>query len=439
MLPGRAGPALYRGRAGRTAGLHAAATRQIAFINCAHTFTHYGLLILATAVLGMVQQAPGAFGAEYGPILALGTGMFVLYGLGSLPMGWLADRFGRKAMMGAFFLGTGGFMAVAGVVSSPLGLAAALALMGAFSAIYHPIGTAMLVEAAGPDRVGRAMGVNGVFGNLGVATAPVVTAFLAAQAGWRWAFLVPGALCVLIGLLWLREPALDLAKARGAGGRPFPAIPPVVVRRAVTVLLVIAAVSGLVFNAFTLLIPKLMEERLAGSPDLLPVVGLLAFLATICGGVAQFTVGRLIDRNTLKNVFVPLAAVQVPGLLALAFLDGWAVLPVAGAVAAAIFGQVTVNETMTARYVAPALRAKLYSIRFTVGFLGAAAASPLVGFLHEATSDLALAMVVLAAVGSVTLACALLFPNRPEELRPELWAEAAEADGAAPPRPAPAE
>ena len=69
--------------------------RQIIFINAAHTLNHYGLLILATAVLGIVGQAPEAFGRDYGPILALGTGMFVLYGLGSLPMGWLAERFGR--------------------------------------------------------------------------------------------------------------------------------------------------------------------------------------------------------------------------------------------------------------------------------------------------------------------------------------------------------
>ena len=122
---------------------------------------------------------------------------------------------------------------------------------------------------------------------------------------------------------------------------------------------------------------------------------------------------------------MPLAFVQVPGLLALSFLDGWAVLPISAMVAAAIFGQVTVNETMTARYVAPELRAKLYSIRFTVGFLGAALASPLVGLLHEATGDMALAMVVLAGVASVTLACALWFPNRPEELRPELWSKSA--------------
>ena len=398
-----------------------AATRQIAFINCAHSFTHYSLLILATAVLGLVAQEPGRFGGEYGPILALGTAMFVLYGLGSLPMGWLAGRLGRKAMMAAFFLGTGAFMAAAGLVGSPLGLAVALGLMGAFAAIYHPIGTAMLVEAAG-DRVGRAMGINGVFGNLGVATAPVVTALLAGSLGWRWAFVVPGVLCALVGLAYLREPAIDMARVGGMGSRPFPVIPRAIVRRAVAVLLAIAVVSGLVFNAFTLLLPKLMEERLAGSPDLLPVVGALAFAVTLCGGLTQFTVGRMIDRTRLKRVFLPLALVPLPALAALAFLDGWAVLPVAGLVAASIFGQVTVNETMTARYVAPELRAKLYSVRFFVGFLGAAAASPLIGFLHEATGDLGLAMLVLAAFGAVTLVCALAFPDREEELRPELWA-----------------
>jgi MFS family permease len=224
-----------------------------------------------------------------------------------------------------------------------------------------------------------------------------------------------------VGVLWALEPAYDHARHAPAK-RPFPEIPRAVVRRAVMVLMSIAAVSGLVFNAFTLLLPKLMEERLATSPDLLPVVGALAFLATLCGGLTQFTVGRMIDRHTLKGVFMPLAVVQMPCLVALAFVQGWLVLPLAGLMAASIFGQVTVNETMTARYIAPPLRAKLYSIRFTVGFLGAAVASPLVGLLHEATGSVAAAMLVLAGFGAITLLAALVFPNRPEELQPELWA-----------------
>ena len=393
------------------------AARQIAFINVAHLLCHYCLLILPTAVLAIVLQG-GAFGTEYGPIVALATGMFVLYGLFSLPQGWIAARIGRKNLMGVFFIGTGLSMAATGLANTPNVLAITLAATGFFAAIYHPIGTAMLVEAAG-DRPGRAIGLNGVFGNLGVATAPVITAFLAAQTGWHWAFILPGVICSVLGLAWMRVPAHDPVATRFA--REFPAIPPAIVRRAVVVLLLIAAVSGLVFNAFTLLLPRLMQGRLAGDASLLPMVGTLAFVATLCGGLTQLTVGRLIDRTTLRRVFLPMAMVLAPGLAALAFVQGWMVLPVAGLVAAVLFGQVTVNETMTARYISPALRTRMYSVRFFVGFLGSAFAAPLVGYLHERTGTLAASVIVLAVFALITLGCALFFPDRAEELAPETW------------------
>jgi MFS family permease len=400
-----------------------AARRQIVFVNIAHIFTHYGLLILATAVLAMVIQDSPTFGTAYGPILALGTGMFVIYGLGSLPMGWIAERTGRPALLLAFFLGTGGGMVLAGLATGPWTLAAAMFVFGAFSAIYHPIGTAMLVDAAG-RKVGASVGINGVFGNLGVALAPVVTGLVAAGLGWRWGFIIPGVLCIAAGLAYWRNGLADVARDKAAS-KPFPVIPAPVVRRAVIVLLCIATASGFVFNGFTLLLPKLMEERMAGSPDLLPLVGSLAFLVTLCGGLTQFTVGRLIDRHTLKRVFMPLALVQMPALLVLTQLHGWPVLVLSALICASIFGQVTVNETMTARYVAPALRAKLYSIRFSVGFLGAATASPAVGWLYDWQGNATGVLVVLGAFATVTLVCALFFPDRKEELRPELWAQSA--------------
>jgi MFS family permease len=398
-------------------------TRQIAFINAAHAVTHYSLLVLPTAVLAMAAPS-GAFGAAYGPILALATGMFVLYGAFSLPQGWIAERVGRPALITVFFLGTGLSMIATAFSASPAMLAVTLGATGLFAAIYHPIGTAMLVDAAGA-RPGRAIGINGVFGNIGVGLAPVVTAFLASQASWRAAFAVPGIVCAALGLLWLRQPAPDTAAKREAAA--FPAIPRHLVRRAVIVLLLIAVVSGLVFNAFTLLLPKLIEERLGGDPRLLPLVGLVAFAAMLCGAATQFTVGRLIDRTTLRRVFLPISALLVPGLLAVTWAPGWLVLPFAGMVAAAIFGQVTVNETMTARYISPALRTRMYSIRFFVGFVGAAAAAPMVAWLHERTGSLAVSILVMAGLSVITLLCALAFPDRREELQPELWDLAAMA------------
>jgi len=204
-------------------------------------------------------------------------------------------------------------------------------------------------------------------------------------------------------------------------GRSFPEIPRHFVRRAVVVLLLIAVVSGLVFNSFTLLLPKLIEERLGGNPHLLPLVGLAAFAATLCGALTQFAIGRMIDHTTLKRVFLPISLLLVPGLVASAYAHGWLVVPMTALVAAAIFGQVTINDTMTARYISPALRTRMYSIRFFVGFFGAAAAAPLVAWLHERTGSLATVILVMAALGIVTLLCALAFPDRQEELQPELW------------------
>jgi MFS family permease len=393
---------------------------QLVLINAAHGLTHYSLLILPTAVLSMAAPG-GAFGPQYGPILALATGMFLCYGLFSLPQGWLAARIGRRALMAVFFFGAAAALAVSGLARTPAMLAAALAAAGAFVAIYHPVGTALLIEVAA-DRPGRAIGVNGVCGNVGVALAPVVTAFLAAQVGWRAGFLIPAGLLFLLGLAWLRLPSFDAAARRAQAA--FPPIPRHLVRRAVIVLLLIAVASGLVFNAFTVLIPKLMQERLAASPSLLPLAGAAATLATLCGAATQFTVGRMIDRMTLKRVFLPMALILVPSLAALAFAPGWAVVPLAGAVAATVFGQVTVNETMAARYISPALRVRLYSVRFFVSFLGAAAAPPLVALLYERTGDLSASVLVLAGCSLLTLGCALFFPDRPEELRPELWAAA---------------
>ena len=398
-----------------------AARGQVALINAAHGLTHYSLLILPTAVLMMVTRG-GAFGTDYGRIVALSTGMFVLYGLFSLPQGWLAARLGRRTLMAAFFLGTGTSLALTAVAPTPALLALTLAAAGLFAAIYHPIGTAMLVEAAG-ERPGRAIGVNGVFGNLGVALAPVVTAFLAQGFGWRAAFAVPGLFAIALGLLWLRVPVADTAAAHAA--RPFPPIPRHLVRRAVVVLLLIAAVSGLVFNAFTILLPKLMQERLGDG--LLPLLGLSAFGVTLCGAVTQFSVGRLIDRTTLRRVFLPMSVMLAPALFGLTFARGWLAILLSGVVAATVFGQVTVNETMTARYISPAMRTRMYSVRFFVGFLGSAAAAPLVGMLHDRTGTVGAATLVLAAFAVITFGCALFFPDRREELEPHLWAESAPA------------
>lgn len=383
-----------------------AQTRTIVFINAAHTLTHYALLILPTAVLAMGGVFPGL---DYGAIVTLGTAMFAIYGLGSLPVGWLAERYGARAMMAAFFVGTGAALVASGLAVTPITFAVALGLAGVFLAIYHPVGTALLVDVAGPG-IGRAIGINGVFGNLGVSLAPLLTGLIVAVFGWRAGFVLPGAVCLAIGVAYLRTPASVTAAARREGA-VFPDITRATAIKAFVVLTAIAVTNGLMFNAITILLPKLLEERLSGSADALAFIGLIAFAVSICGAVTQYSVGRLADRISLRALFLGLAASQMPLVLGLTLTTGWLTVPFAAATIATIFGQVTVNDAMLARTVPPALRARAYAVRFFVGFIGAATASPLVGMLHARTGDMQAVLWTLAVVGLLTAGFAALFPR----------------------------
>ena len=140
-------------------------------------------------------------------------------------------------------------------------------------------------------------------------------------------------------------------------------------------------------GTYTILLPKLMEERLAGDATLLPVVGALAF------AVDALRRAHAIHRRPAHRPHDVEAHLHAAGgdprararaARLRARLDGAAAR---GIVAAVVFGQVTINETMTARYISPGMRAKIYSLRFFIGFLGGAAAAPIVGYLHERTGQ----------------------------------------------------
>ena len=146
-------------------------------LNVAHALDHLFLLIFAAAV--------GAIAADFGmarweDLMPYGVGAFALFGLGSLPAGKLGDHWGRRRMMLVFFFGMGAAALIAAATRGPWQLAIALTLLGAFSAIYHPVGIPMLVRHSA--RPGRTIGFNGLAGNLGVAGAAGVVTWGGAQA-----------------------------------------------------------------------------------------------------------------------------------------------------------------------------------------------------------------------------------------------------------------
>jgi len=383
----------------------------VSFINAGHVTVHMFMLIFPTALLGMGSE----FGQSYGKLLALSTGGFFAFGAGSLPAGWLGDLWSRRNMMALFFLGIGASTALTGLSRSPAILAIGLTFLGLFASIYHPVGTAMLTAHA--EKVGRAIGINGVWGNMGVAFAALTTGAITQWLGWRAAFMLPGVIGIFVGVafLWCVP---DQPVASRAIGRKTLDVPQHIVVRVFAVLALVTIAGGVVFNATTVGLPKVFDERLillARSPFR---VGLLAFAVYVIGATAQLIVGRLVDRYPLRTVFIPLSALQAPCLFLAAYASNWTMLALAVGMMFGVFGQVTINDTMVARYTTDTWRARVYAVRYVVSFTASASAIPLVAFLHGRTGEFGLTLLVLAVFGLLVFLGAMFFPHRPEEIQP---------------------
>jgi MFS family permease len=350
--------------------------RVIGYVNAAHFIDHYSMLIFAAAVIVMGP----ALGMSYSELLPYATPGFVAFGAGSLLTGWLGDRWSRRHMMVIFFVGIGASMIAVGLVQSRFQLGAALLSIGLFASIYHPVGTAMIVSYAG--KLGREMGLNGVWGNLGVASSALVTGVVGQYLGWRWAFIIPGVVTIVVGVAFMRSVVHEdrsghkqaAAQARIAKNDMW---------RVILSLLIVVVAISITFNAVTVALPKLFAERLTDLTKSPALLGAIAAGVYVFGAMTQYTIGKLIDRHSLKAVSLPLSFVLAPFLYVAATLSNLPLILAAIGIVMGAFGQVTVNDAMVGKYTSEEWRSRAYAVRYFIGFTAAGASVGLVAWLYE--------------------------------------------------------
>jgi MFS family permease len=351
-------------------------TRVIGYVNAAHFIDHYAMLIFAAAVIIMGP----ALGMAYSELLPYATPGFVAFGAGSLVTGWLGDRWSRRHMMVIFFAGIGVSMISVGLVQTPFQLGAALLAIGVFASIYHPVGTAMIVSYA--DKLGHAMGLNGVFGNLGVASSALATGLIGQYLGWRFAFIIPGIVTLSIGVAF----AISVVHEDRKGTKQAAAQARVAredMWRVLLALLIVVIAISTTFNAVTVALPKLFAERLAGLTQSPALLGLIAACVYVFGAMTQYTIGRLLDRHSLKTVALPLSFVLAPLLYLSATLSNLPLILASIGIVMGAFGQVTVNDAMIGKYTNEEWRSRAYAVRYFVGFTAAGVSVGLVAWLYE--------------------------------------------------------
>jgi MFS family permease len=398
---------------------------QFLLLNIGHFLDHLFTLIFATvAALALIRE----WGVGYGDLLAYATPGFFAFGLFSLPAGWLADKWSREGMMCVFFVGVGLAAIATGFAQTPLQIGVGLFVIGMFAAIYHPVGLAIVT--AKWKNTGMRIAVNGVWGNLGVASAALLTGYFIDHGGWRAAFVVPGVLAVGVGIayLLLRWPELRAGTAAGriaaATDAPLPADYKALLLRISAIVFVTAAISSIIFQSTTFALPKIFDERMQGiaaalaqwlkvaglsaHADVATMVGAFAFIVFAVASMAQLVVGSMLDRFGPAPVFMTVAAMQVVFFALMPGLHDGLALAVALGFMLGAFGQIPINDYMIGKMASGELRARVYGARYVVSFTALAAALPLIAFVYDHWGFDTLFRILAVAAALILVAVALL-------------------------------
>jgi MFS family permease len=380
-------------------------------LNIGHFMDHLFTLIFASvAALALHRE----WGLGYADLLKYATPGFFAFGVFALPAGWLADKWSRDGMMSVFFIGIGIASMLTGFARTPFEIALGLFILGMFAAIYHPVGLAIVVEKW--KNTGMRIAVNGVWGNLGVASAALITGYFIDHGGWRTAFFVPGVVSILIGIGYsvLRWSEITQPRARSvaqAAARELPSDVKAMLLRVSMIVFLTTAVSSIVFQSTTFALPKVFDERLGGLAISATALGQLAFLVFALASIGQLIVGHFLDRLGPRTVFMAAAALQVVFFMAMPGLVDLPAFICALGFMLAAFGQIPINDYMIGRLADGQWRARIYGVRYVVSFTVLAAALPLIAFIYE-NWGFDVLFRVLALSAAVILAAVSLLPQR---------------------------
>jgi MFS family permease len=381
------------------------------FLNLGHFLDHFCILIIATVVLALGPQ----WGMSYDELIPYATPGFVMFGLGAVPAGWLADKWSREGMMIIFFTGIGAAAVLAGFAATPLQLGLALFLVGVFASIYHPVGIAMVVH--GRQKTGMALAINGVYGNLGVASAALAAGLLIEFAGWQAAFILPGLVAVLLGgayglLVWTGRHARAEAIRSGAAAKKAAAGTVRVERstliRVFVIVFLTTALGSMIFQCTTFALPKIFDERLSGFATSPAEVGWWAFLVFAAAAVSQLIVGYLLDRYSARTVFLFVAGLQAPLFVVTMDLAGVPALVTSLGFMLLVFGQIPINDVLVGRISRSEWRSRAFAVRLIVGFGISSTAIPLISIVYREWGFSLLFAIMAGLAAAILLAVSFL-------------------------------
>ncbi len=334
---------------------------------------------------------------SYDQLIRLWSLGALLIGLGAIPFGWLSDKWSRSGTMTIMFIGMGLASILCGLSTSVSFLFFSLSLLGLFCSIYHPVGIPWVIHAA--NKQGRALGVNGIFGGVGIGSGAFVAGTLTELLNWELAFILPGLISIIIGFILIYLILIDKISYKNyfIKNDDQDHYRNEMILIALIMLLSMFAL-GLSFHNTQTALPKVFEIRIGNTSSI--QIGFMIAIIYFISGATTFVGGLLADRFNLKNIYLIGIFLQFPCYLGIAYLSGYSLVVLC--ILAAVFNAsiLPTENLLLGRFTPQKYHGMVYGIKFILAF----GSGPISVFLISEIYSITLEFTYLFLINAIMMA-----------------------------------
>ncbi len=178
--------------------------RVVGLVGTAHGLSHIYYMALPPLFPILKDQLHVSY-TELGLLM---TVFNVTAGVGQTPVGFLVDRVGSRAVLAFGLILQAAAIGAIGIAPGYDFVLGCVFLAGLAHTVYHPADYAIMSSTVDKARLGRAFSIHSFMGNLGSAVSPAIMVAATAFWGWRAAFLLVGAVGLVMAFTLISQGAV---------------------------------------------------------------------------------------------------------------------------------------------------------------------------------------------------------------------------------------
>ena len=341
-----------------------------------HSLVHLFEGVLPPLIPLMITQ----FNTDYFHLGLVVTVFSCAFGLGSLPAGIIADRLGPRRLISMYLFGAGLFAILVWPIQTLWTYGIIMGFIGLCCSTYHPAANTLISLTM--TNKGSSFGVHGIAGSLGVASVPLLSAWIGSIFGWR----TPHVLYGIMGIFSLSV-AEHHAKPIGESDKKTQFVG--LDRKAlftICIFFLSATALGMTYKGIMTFLPTYMGTRVELSflnLNSVTLGGTIATLALVSGALGQYFAGRLVDRHSAEKLYLGAVIIGMVCVFIMAVSTNALLVVITVIYAFFYFSTQPIQNLLVSRYLPPHRQGLGYGILFFLTFGVGSTAAAVSGYIAD--------------------------------------------------------